>query len=309
MKTKAILRICIWSVVALLLIGMMLMFLLGDVNVHFPNGLWNFGVVSNTYKDAELYVVGNAEIGEAVNELDIHWLDGSVEIVPYDGTTISISESDTSLDSSMKLHWLLKDGKLTVQFAESKWFFGLVEWGQKHLTIQIPADKMEELTDINVETVSASVTMKDITTKQTEIGTVSGRVTLSRLIVDRLELENVSGDTSGNDIFASVLDAQTVSGKIELQGEWKNVKVDTVSGNVIISDDVLPSLLTFDSISANLTLLAPMDNGFSLELDTVSGSFHCDYDLLKKKDYYICGAGAGEFEVDTVSGNLYIKQP
>ena len=74
-----------------------------------------------------------------------------------------------------------------------------------------------------------------------------------------------------------------------------------------VSTSVLLEAAECDSVSGNITLTIPEGNGFTAELDTVSGKFNCDLPVIMRGDKRIHGDGSAEFEFDTTSADVTVK--
>ena len=72
--------------------------------------------------------------------------------------------------------------------------------------------------------------------------------------------------------------------------------------NTIVIPEITPGF-----VSGNITLTIPEGNGFTAELDTVSGKFNCDLPVVMRGDKRIHGDGSAEFEFDTTSADVTVK--
>ncbi len=309
MKTSAIVRICIWSLVALLLIATMTLLLVSNTSFAWPKGSWSLGISGHRYPNASEYVAGNAEISENVRAIDLHWISGSVKVVGYDGEVLRVTEQASNENEDIQLHWRYKNGVLYIQPCASKWFFGLVAWGEQDLTVEIPYSMLTSFTSIEIDSVSAPVILNSITANALTVDTVSGNITVSDSTAEIVELGSVSGRIETDGLTASTVDIDLTSGNADLDGTFHHIKTDAVSGSVKVRSSIAPLSAEFDAVSGDITLYCPLDDGFTLALDTVSGKFDCDYPIDKRGSLHISGNGTGNYEADTVSGDLYIRQP
>ena len=85
------------------------------------------------------------------------------------------------------------------------------------------------------------------------------------------------------------------------------IESDATSGAVNITTSVLLEAAECDSVSGNITLTIPEGNGFTAELDTVSGKFNCDLPVVMRGDKRIHGDGSAELEFDTTSADVTVK--
>lgn len=92
----------------------------------------------------------------------------------------------------------------------------------------------------------------------------------------------------------------------------KKCDIDTVSGNITIASRIAAQKCEIDSISGKTYLYFPNDiAGFYIDFDTISGDVNydsSDFPGIKSKDGNLSyGDKSSEFNVDTTSGDIYIK--
>ena len=94
MKNTAVARIIIYSVVVILLIGVLLVGLFTDKIGFFGNFSFDFSGIS--YKNADLYKSGNVELSpDKISNLNINWISGSVKISTHAGDKILVTEANS----------------------------------------------------------------------------------------------------------------------------------------------------------------------------------------------------------------------
>lgn len=154
----------------------------GVLNALVADGEWSLGWSDYRY-DESRYEIGEGSIPfTEITRIDVDWIDGEVEIVPCQDTYPSITEkADNELPDSAKLRWSVsEDGKtLSVKYRKSSWFFSLGSGSRnKKLILRIPERMLAQMTEIDVEVESASVTVTNINVPKLEISTETGDVTL-----------------------------------------------------------------------------------------------------------------------------------
>ena len=108
---------------------------------------------------------------------------------------------------------------------------------------------------------------------------------------------------------AGDLSANTASGKVEIRGtSFGDLSVDSASGDVQISVIETLSECSIDTASGEVTLFLPEKMGFTAEIETGIGGFESDLALRQKGETYIAGDGKAKIEIDTASGDIFVKK-
>lgn len=286
MKASAVVRIVIWSLVALILTGALVAGI-AFRRVWGSSGDFSIGVTGNVYSGD--YNIGGGSITEPINAIEVDWVSGKIEISVYDGDATEISENEIS-DEDYKLRYRVENGRLTVHSEKSGFSFGIISRPKKELTIKIPRTYAENLKEIKISSTSADININGLTVSgSAETDTVSGKVTAENLNTASLECDTVSGDI-------------TASGAIE------SFDLDSTSGSAQITTSVPLKKLETDTVSGNVTMTLPEDSGFTLEFDTVSGDLNCELPMANKNGKHICNDGSAKFEADSTSGDFTIKK-
>lgn len=286
MKTSAVIRIVIWSLVALILTGVLVSVVVFK-GVLGGSGDFSIGLTGNVYSGD--YNIGGGSVTEPINAVEVDWVSGKIEISVYDGETTEISENEIS-DEDYKLRYKVENGRLTVHSEKSGFSFGIISRPKKELTIKIPRAYAENLKTLKINSTSAEINLNGLTVlESTETDTVSGRVTAENLNTASLECDTVSGDVKA-------------SGAIEA------FDLSSTSGAAEITTTVPLKKLETDTVSGDVTLTLPESSGFTLEFDTVSGDLNCELPMTNKNGKHICNDGSAEFEADSTSGDFTIKK-
>ena len=286
MKTSAVIRIVIWSLVALILTGVLVSVVVFK-GVLGGSGDFSIGLTGNVYSGD--YNIGGGSVTEPINAVEVDWVSGKIEISVYDGETTEISENEIS-DEDYKLRYKVENGRLTVHSEKSGFSFGIISRPKKELTIKIPRAYAENLKTLKINSTSAEINLNGLTVlESTETDTVSGRVTAENLNTASLECDTVSGDVKA-------------SGAIEA------FDLSSTSGAAEITTTVPLKKLETDTVSGDVTLPLPESSGFTLEFDTVSGDLNCELPMTNKNGKHICNDGSAEFEADSTSGDFTVKR-
>ena len=327
MRKNAITRIIIWSIVLVLLLGILFTFLIGGFR-GWHSGLPSFYPGFN-YKESSSYSVGAFNLEEPVSNLNVNWLGGSISIESYEGDVIAVTETG-ALKENEALRWRLRNGTLTIYPRRSFWFFGFGFGAtlQKDLMIRIPAS-WSSLSEISIDSVSAKISLGGLALSELEIDNVSGNIALSGMQADEISIDNVSGSVTLSGISGGILnldsvsgeiictdtrltalDCDTVSGGASFAGSLKRLDLNTASGSVRIESDQMLDEISSDSVSGGVTVVMPDGDGFSAEMDSISGSLNSDFPLTSRGDRRIYGNGGADYSFDSVSGdaNLLLKK-
>ncbi|MDO4482069.1 MAG: DUF4097 family beta strand repeat-containing protein [Bacillota bacterium] len=267
----------------------------------------NSGDISEfNYDNPEKYLTGDAEITDTVENIEIEWIGGSINVSYYDKDTVSFfEESDHVLNDDTSVHYMLDGTTLKIKFCKS----GILNMKEpeKDLTICIPESL--SLKNLNIDGISADVAADEILADKIYVNTLSGGIQLTGCIItDKADLDSISGSINA-DITESVktLNCSSVSGEIDIHAqEIVFFSADTASGDVRLSSGTAPKELNIDTVSGEAYLQLPENSDFSLETDTVSGDFSSDIPCKGKDGNYIFGNGDGEYEIDTISGDINI---
>ena len=300
MKTSAIIRIVIWSLVACLLISILCIGLAGGFE-GFSIGIGT----SYSYKDADRYDIGNGQTdGSAIHTIEVNWVSGKVQVESGDGSDIRWEETTKrTLKDSQRVHYLVENGVLKLQFRDSSWFhFGGSP--AKELKVTVPADV--NLKVLNISSVSGEIGVDGVSVPVTKLDSVSGNMAVRNLQGDTLDLDTVSGGLAASGLVVGTVDAESVSGSLELSGETHNWDWDTVSGSANVTSTVCPQTIDTDSVSGDVTLTLPENDGFTAEYDGSSGDLRSDFPTTGRKDTYIYKNGGAAFSFESVSGDVKI---
>ncbi|MBQ0125527.1 MAG: DUF4097 family beta strand repeat protein, partial [Clostridiales bacterium] len=282
----------------------------------------------NVYPEAEKYSAGNAEIKAKIENIDIDYASGQVNVKYHDKSALIIDEkTNMTVDDSLIVHYFVDGTTLKIKFSASgavKAPFDL----RKTLTLTLP--ESVKLDSIKINTSSASVFTEKLNVSKAVISTASGRVDAYVAYADEIDVDTASGDaTVVTECGCESVNIDTASGKVKLDalGYCGDVKVHSSSGNVelkLFGADKLraesssgkiyiksinaPTDCYLDTSSGDITLEFDGDASLTAKIDTASGDFDCDFPVLMKNGKYIIGGGDADVRIDTSSGDIKIKK-
>jgi len=162
--------------------------------------------------------------------------------------------------------------------------------------------------ELQIDTVSAPIEVRDITGDDHELKTVSGSIEVINCDGE-FELNTVSGAIDHKDARADV-DAESVSGSVEIGGSPGEVNAESVSGQVRVSgaresvdaESVSGSLrvegegiedVEMNTVSGSIRFTGSIRDGGELNAKSISGSVELDLSDT-----------AGRYELNTHSGSI-----
>lgn len=260
------------------------------------------------YPNGDAYTAGGARIDSRVEDLQINWMDGMVNVAYHNGDEIILQETaGRELSRDQELHWLLDGKELKVQYAAS----GLrtLPSLKKELTILLPQNL--RLDDVTINVASAEVQADGMDADEISVNTASGRVALRQAgHGEKVAINTASGDVAVFVTDVDTLKINTASGQVIADVyQVDEVKTNTASGAVVMQFAQMPDRINMDSVSGNVAFHLPVDGGFTADVDTLSGAVRGNLNVKRRGDEeYMYGNGKCRIEVDTVSGNVTFEE-
>lgn len=285
MKSNAIVRIVLFAIAILVLVGILAAGLLAEAFpvLHFGSG---DTLVNGTQSSS--FIVDSAK----VKNLEIQWAAGSVTIQPGETEDNAIYVSETGADSEdQRLVWKESGGTLHIQFCEPRVFVGISFDGSKDLTITVPSGW--ECGSLEIDAASANVDVSDLTIKEVDFDGASGNCSFENCHVDEIDLDGASGN-------------------IRFSGTLNELSCDAASADCTIILQNVPKLIDMDMASGDLDLTLPEScSGFTAEVDGLSTSFHSDFATTNHDGRHTYGDGSCRINVSAMSGDvrIYKAQP
>lgn len=284
-----------------------------------------FGSV--TYTNSEKYSVGDAEITDKIENIEIDWPSGSVSVVSHSKDSFQVSEkAKDSISEDLRVHWWLEGTTLHVKFAASgaslRWF----NTGHKELTLTVP--EALSFDNVVIRAASAEIEAVNLAAETLSVSTASGNMDIN-CAANTISLNSASGDiqldqkdkagevsidTASGRIDANLSRVDTASfesasGKIQVTAASVNsMSAKSTSGAVSCELEATPSECKLHAVSGEVTLNLPDDSDFTANISTTSGDFKSDFALKKDGSTYICGSGSAHIDIETTSGDVEIRK-
>ena len=207
--------------------------LFGILNATVGDGQWTLGWNDYRYDD-EGYEVGSGSIPvNRITGIEIDWIDGDLQIVSCQDTYPSISErtaDGSALPESAQVRWRVdEDGRLSVKYRKSSWFFGFGKRDRdKSLILRIPEKMLDGVQSIDVTVVSTDVTVTDLFADRIAVESKSGEVSLHLPDDASFSLEWTTKSGCLNSDF--VLTEQ--NGAYTTGGDGAQISIRTASGDL-----------------------------------------------------------------------------
>lgn len=318
-KTGTVVAIVCWSVVALLLVGVLASALTGGWFKGFGINILDFGT-------GDYSVMGKYDVDAGgIDSIEINWTAGGADIEPYSGDKIYFEESARrELEDQHKLAYEISGSTLKIKYVSS-----LISWNlpSKRLAVKVPQELAEKLESFTVDSTSADVSVAGLTAKKARLHTVSGEADAAQCNFIELRLESTSGDLETENVTAEKTEASSTSGEISLYGKFTEIKANTTSGDVRanangmkyftggsvsgkleVESDTFPQQVEMSTTSGNVSLTIPEGEGFTVNFSSVSGKLRCDFPVVNQGDESIYNNGAAFIKMNTVSGDGHISK-
>ena len=224
---------------------------------------------------------------QGVQNLEVIWLDGDVEVRPSDRTDILLCESRPA--EAEPLYTELRGDSLIIAYTET--FAGQVggsgirsgwERGkEKDLQIELPHFLAAQLQQLKIRTTSGDLDLKGIKARS-------------------IDLNTASGDMEGHGLQAEEMHIECVSGDAELELQAQRLFAKSVSGDMDLTISKSPESLTLQSVSGDIDLRLPQGSSCRLQHHSVSGDVHV-------RGLAVNVPGAPEYSFRTVSGDINIR--
>lgn len=281
MKRNAIIRIIVWTISLVILVGV----LVAGMN-------WFRPFTSPLEESEILPVESSGKLGTAsvisddIQEIEIDWVSGDIRLVPANVGSIEVSES--AVDDAKYAMVCKQEGKtLKIDYCKNTTLTDLKNLKfSKDLTILVPMDWSGRA--LHVDAASAKLSLQDLTIREVEVDTASGACQFDHCTVDTLDIDTASGD-------------------VYFEGSLNRLDCDSASAGVQAVLDNVPNEIDMDSASGSVELVLPKDAGFVVNMDTMSGKFDSDFPYSARNGVYVSGDGACRIDMSSMSGKVSIR--
>lgn len=285
MKSSAIIRICIYSLLLVLLIALLL------------GGLTRFGAARRRMKggadshaeyrprQADGFANVTSFASSEVGKLDIDWAAGDILIQKGDVDAIDIREE--SYGSSKPMVITQKNGTLKIEFSNREYpWVGISHPASKDLTVTVP---------------------RDFRLRELDLDVASSRVTIAGMTIDEIEFDGADGELALTNCTVQELDIDTASGDVTFSGSLDTLDMDGASTAFVGVFQNQPHRLVIDGMSGSLDVTLPKDTGFTASVDGMSCKFNSELPVTGQNGTYVCGDGAVKIDADGMSVRVTVR--
>ncbi len=258
---------------------------------------------AGSYEPAESFSSGDGSIKSVV----VHWRSGDITVEEGEESALSVRENASALSDEEKMHILLRDGVLYIEFCSSGYKFTRKE-KNKPLKIEIPSGL-----SLTITASSGNISLNHFTGSDLALRTTSGSVSTGKITLNgELSLHTTSGDITVESLSSLNADISTTTGDIEIgRMECGKVSLERVTGDLrighfSIQDGSFTSSTGESSFSGEAgTLLVSATSG-DIKAESLSVSDHLTM-KTSSGDVHISSLSASSLEISSVVGLLSIS--
>jgi len=163
--------------------------------------------------------------------------------------------------------------------------------------------------DLYVKSGSGDLTMLPMNCSTLTIEKISGDSEITGNFAS-INVKSTSGDSTFKNVKTASLTANHISGDFNFYGEAGKVNIKTTSGDVKIENAVLPLSADLYSVSGDIKMSIPENDGFNVKYKKISGSIKSDFEIMtslnNRNGTGIYKNGGPEFNLETTSGDIKI---
>ena len=220
-----------------------------------------------------------------IDELEIHWMAGDLEVSAEDRGDILLSENRDESASPMRAE--VRGSCLCIFYAQDGSYRGT-----KDLTVTLPSELAGRLRRCTVQALSADISLEGIVVNELQVKTASGEQDI-RVIADRAVFSSASGNLE-LELDAREIAASTASGDIDLAVQGADIaKLSSASGDICCRGSIRQ--LSINSASGDAEF-----SGSAAHIQAKTASGDCELDLDQAPD---------ELSISSVSGDVGVTLP
>lgn len=302
-KTAAKIIIGIWSVILVFCIGMFIFF--ANVGDWGNRIYWSPFSPDRNYSYVQLK---EQSIPDEVDSLDISWRGGDVLFYETDADEIKIIQHGVkNTPEAQFFTTTLNGGTLTVKDgkkAAGLWIGPFSYSIGSDLDIYLPQKMYRAL---SVETVGGDVNIRGWNAERIDLKSVSGDLSLEGAYTE-LSMHTTSGEMIARSIQTEQLSIGTVSGDASVSGSIGKIDAGSTSGEIILRSEILPESTSIHTVSGDISLGIPENDGFTLHFNSVSGDLSTSFQTYGDKHTMQYKDGGAQIDLNTTSGDVHLHK-
>lgn len=298
-------NIILWSIVLIVAIAAFVAFSVKGVRGNGFNFSINFDLGSHSrHSRSDFVLVKEQVITDNITDISIEWISDYVDILKSENNEIKIvQKAGEKFPEDKVFSYKVSGGKLSIKDGrKNKFKIGININEGTGLEIYLPEKKFNS---INVSTTSADLDAGTLTAEKLIFNTTSGNIKFSGMFSE-VDANSISGNIRSRDTEVQKLNIDTTSGNARVSGSFERVELNTISGKIEIQSSEMLQSFKSSSVSGDVTLAIPENDGFTIEFDKVSGNIDSEFAFAINGDRHVYKKGGPVFKVDTVSGNFDI---
>ena len=293
MKSNAVIRIIIWSIVLVFLIGIFAGLMIEEryMRDYTPAETAIPVPLATTPEE----ILPNEETlilpADTIREMEIEWVSGDIVILATDTEYISISESDVT-DEEYSMVFQTVGEKLEIRFCVDRLMpdLGISHIGDLNKDLYIEVPKGWDGHSIEINAASVNVEMYNITLQE-------------------MDLDGADSTCDFQNCHFSDLDIDTANCNVYYQGTIGTLDFDAASASFTGDLQNTPSRIDMDSMSGKLDIALPEDCGYTLTMDGMSSRLSSDFEGTSMKNgSHVYGDGRCRINVDGMDCDVTIRK-
>jgi len=275
MKSSAIIRIIIFSIVIVLLLGILFTGLgVGKLSFN----------IDLSHND---YITGNGSVSAAnIDSIKIEWAAGNIKIVTAKTDTIRFTESYSG-SAEHAMVYATSGKTLKICYSKPAIQIGIISTPNKDLTITVP---------------------ESWTCRELSIDSASTQTDIENLSIQEIDIDSASNTFRISNCKIGQMDIDGASNSVQLTGTLEVLDSDGMSNHIVANLMNTPSSIDLDGMSTVLDITLPAGSGFSAKMDGLSCQFDSDFSYNVINDHYTCGDGLCKIQADGMSCDIYIRK-
>lgn len=278
MKSSAIIRIILFSIIVIVLLGI----LFSGLGMHFYS--FKRATVEST---TETILESTLFPADQIKNLEINWVAGTITIEALDSTDV-ICVTETNSDPKHPMVCKTDGSKLIIQDREDNHNASVFSSAErKELYIAVPEKWI--CNNLVINSAAAAPTLRNMTIEEVTVNGASGSCDVQDCSIEDLSINSAAGD-------------------LFFTGCIMNLDIDGASTSAVVNAKNIPQSISMDSMSGKLDLTLPEDCGFQLDQDSLSGKSNIDFDTRTVDGTQIAGDGACKISVNGLSASVSIHK-